>query len=97
MQGCAQRAGGRALVTSTQVSNARSLRAFARHGLHQLDSGRPRKIVLGRHVASLLHHKLSESRLLAPIAGLTKLIPPGLRIPYPPLDLKWALFRKEAA
>ncbi|MCB1480803.1 MAG: class I SAM-dependent methyltransferase [Rhodobiaceae bacterium] len=71
--------------------------AFARHGLHQLDSGRPRKIVLGRHVASLLHHKLSESRLLAPIAGLTKLIPPGLRIPYPPLDLKWALFRKEAA
>ncbi|MCA9669215.1 MAG: hypothetical protein KC503_26645 [Myxococcales bacterium] len=33
VQGCAQRAGGRALVTSTQVSNARSLRAFARHGL----------------------------------------------------------------
>jgi GNAT superfamily N-acetyltransferase len=32
--GCAPRAAGRALVTSTQVTNAAALRAFARSGLH---------------------------------------------------------------
>jgi len=71
--------------------------AFARQGLHPIDSGRPKKIVLGSHVASLLKHKLGESRLLSPFAGLTGLIPAKLRLPYPTLDLKWVLFRKEAA
>jgi hypothetical protein len=33
IRGCAERLGGRALVTSTQVSNSAALRAFGRHGL----------------------------------------------------------------
>ena len=72
-------------------------RAFANHGMDQIDQGRPRRSVLGAHVASLLEHKLGQSGALAWARGLTRLIPPRAQIPYPAFDLRWALFKKVRA
>ena len=65
----------------------------SRFGMHVIASGRPRKWLNGRHAKSLVHYKL-ESGPFSIAAPLFALIPDGLPIPYPTLDLFWMLFQK---
>lgn len=59
-----------------------------------VDQGIPKKSIHSKHAKSLLSHKLSESNSLKGIAGITRLIPDNMIIPYPFDDLFWALYKK---
>lgn len=65
----------------------------ARHGLQPVASGRPLRWLTARHAVSLLAHVAGA---VAPPA-LLRAVPPGLRLPYPPVDLFWMLLRRDAA
>lgn len=60
-----------------------------------VDQGTPKKSIHSRHAKSLVLHKLSESRRLKWMAGITRLIPDNIVIPYPSEDLFWALYSKK--
>lgn len=62
-------------------------------GFERVARGRPRKRINGGHAKSLLKHKLSTVRGGAIAAGLLKLIPNRLALPYVADDLFWALYR----
>lgn len=59
-----------------------------------VDLGNPKKSIHSKHAISLLTHKLSESNSLKRLAGITRLIPKNIIIPYPFDDLFWALYKK---
>lgn len=59
-----------------------------------IDQGTPRKSIHSKHAKSLISHKLSESKSLKWIAGITRFIPDNMIIPYPSEDLFWALYKK---
>lgn len=56
--------------------------------------GIPKKNIHSKHAKSLIKSKLLESKTLKWMAGLTRLIPENMIIPYPSEDLFWALFKK---
>lgn len=59
-----------------------------------IDHGIPRKSIHSKHAKSLISHKLSESKKLKWMSGITKLIPENLILLYPSEDLFWALYKK---
>lgn len=63
--------------------------------MHPVATGRPQKWLNGAHAKSLLRHKL-QGRLRTVALPALSLIPDGLPIPYPSLDLFWMLLRKTA-
>lgn len=68
-----------------------SLAGFvSQFGFEQVATGTPQKWLNGSHAKSLVGHKLGAS----PLKSLLKVIPDGLRIPYPSWDLFWGLYRK---
>lgn len=68
-----------------------SLSAFvARFGFEEVAWGRPHKWITGAHAKSLLAYKYQGQQTQKVINA----IPDRLRIPYPSLDLFWALYRK---
>ena len=65
----------------------RELQAVAqRVGLVQVDSGRMTKWIAGHHAKSLL------ARGGGPLAKAARLVPDGLRLPYPSEDLFWSVY-----
>lgn len=68
-------------------------RLAGQFAMQPVASGRPQKWLNGGHARSLVRYKLESGpgRIAAPLLNL---IPDGLPIPYPTLDLFWMLFRK---
>ncbi|MFM2430389.1 MAG: hypothetical protein RLZZ511_1602 [Cyanobacteriota bacterium] len=66
----------------------------AQYGFREVDRGRPQKWISGAHVKSLAGHKLKTMGALRYLRPLLKLIPDGLRLPYPAEDLFWVLYQK---
>lgn len=64
-------------------------------GFSLIDQGTPKKNIHSKHAKSLISHKLAESKKLIWMAGITKLIPDNMNLPYPSEDLFWALFKKK--
>jgi 2-polyprenyl-3-methyl-5-hydroxy-6-metoxy-1,4-benzoquinol methylase len=64
------------------------------YGFKEIDRGQPQKWISGAHVKSLVGHKLQTMGFLRHFRGLLKLIPDGLRLPYPAEDLFWVLYQK---
>jgi SAM-dependent methyltransferase len=70
-------------------------RLARQHGFREVARGRPAKRLIGAHAKSLVRYKLRHSRV-APLADKAlRLIPDNLQLPYPPMDLFWALFQRE--
>ena len=67
---------------------------MSQHGFSGVDKGIPKKSIHSRHAKSLISHKISESKKLNWMSGITKLIPGNMIIPYPSEDLFWALYKK---
>lgn len=63
-------------------------------GFEQVAQGRPAKRINGRHAKSLLQYKLKKSPLGVIGEKLIGFLPDDLIIPYPSLDLFWALYKK---
>lgn len=64
-------------------------------GFEEIARGRPSKWINGLHAKSLLKYKLASMKggsLLSPVFNI---VPDKLKIPYPSLDLFWALYRKQ--
>lgn len=57
-------------------------------------NGTPKKKIHSAHAKSLIKHKLSESKTLSWMAGITSLIPGNLILPYPSEDLFWSLYKR---
>lgn len=66
----------------------------AQYGFREVDRGQPQKWISGAHVKSLVGHKLKTMGALRHLRPLLKLIPDGLRLPYPAEDLFWVLYQK---
>lgn len=68
-------------------------RAMRDRKFEPVASGAPKKYISGGHAASLLSHKLGgvpgRGILTAPLRMLAT-----AKLPYPPLDLEWRLFRR---
>jgi len=71
--------------------------ALAHYGYARVASGRPHKWLSGAHAKSLLAYKAGRGLAGQASAMLARLIPDGMKIPYPAEDLFWALYRKRAA
>lgn len=56
--------------------------------------GTPKKNIHSKHAKSLIKHKLSETKGLKWMVGITSLIPGNMIIPYPSEDLFWTLYQK---
>lgn len=69
-------------------------RLMAQHGLQPVILGRPTKQVRGDHARSLLAYKLSSFLPKRMAAMLVKPIPVNVSLPYPALDLFYAVYRK---
>ena len=65
------------------------------HEFSLIARGIPRKSILSKHAKSLISHTFSESKSLKWIAGITRLIPDNIIIPYPSEDLFWALYKND--
>jgi SAM-dependent methyltransferase len=65
------------------------------YGFRPIAQGQPQKWISGAHVKSLVGHKLETMGVLRHLRGLLKLIPDGLRLPYPAEDLFWVLYQKD--
>jgi SAM-dependent methyltransferase len=63
-------------------------------GFKEVARGRPTKKIKSRHVKTLLHYKLDQSRVLKPSRKLINFIPDHLTLPYPSFDLFWVLYQK---
>ena len=57
--------------------------------------GRPSKKIYSRHAKSFIKHKLTESKKLKWLTGVTSLIPENIILPYPAEDLFWFLFKRD--
>jgi SAM-dependent methyltransferase len=68
----------------------------ASYGLEVVAQGRPQKWINGAHVKSLLGYKFDTMPGGSLFKALLKLMPDGLRIPYPAEDLFWMLFQKRS-
>ncbi len=68
--------------------------AMQQRGFENLASGAPRKYISGAHAASLLTYKFSgfpgHKIFTSPLWALLG----NSKIPYPPLDLQWRLYRR---
>lgn len=67
---------------------------MTQNGFSRIKKGTPKKNIHSRHAKSLISHKISESKKLKWMSGITKLIPDNMIIPYPSEDLFWALYKK---
>lgn len=64
------------------------------HGLSLVDGGRPPRRIQGQHARSLLQH-VAHGHWWGPLlTGASRLIPPGMSVPYPGDDLMWLLLRR---
>jgi len=70
-------------------------RFVSQFGFTEIAKGRPAKRINGAHAKTLLEQKLRQTPLRRAL-GAVKIIPDNLAIPYPSLDLFWALFQKNA-
>lgn len=64
-------------------------------GFKRIATGRPRRTISGSHAKSVLAHKASDGGLMRAMSSVARVVPDGLRIPYPAEDLYWALYRKK--
>ncbi len=64
------------------------------NGLSIVTLGRPKKSIHSKHAKSLIKHKITETKGLSWLSGITNLIPGNMLLPYPSEDLFWALFKK---
>jgi len=64
-------------------------------GFEEIGRGRPAKWITGAHAKSLLGYKLKSMKGGNYLYRAFKMLPDRLKIPYPSLDLFWALFRKK--
>lgn len=63
-------------------------------GMRLVAHGRPQKWLNAGHAKSLLRYKLAETPLHGLFNTVAAVVPDGLAIPYPTLDLFWALYQK---
>lgn len=71
-------------------------RLFAGAGLAFEDGGRPGKKLAAGHAKSLLRHKLGGGALARLAMSPLALLADDTVLPYPAVDLRWALYRKKA-
>jgi len=64
-------------------------------GFEEIARGRPSKWINGAHAKSLLRYKLASIKGRNFLYRVLSLLPDKIRIPYPSLDLFWALYRKQ--
>ncbi|NLP10038.1 class I SAM-dependent methyltransferase [bacterium] len=68
---------------------------MSQFGLEPLAMGRPRKWISARHLKSVLAYNATSSSVPSLLAAsISRLLPDRSMVPYPALDLFWALFRK---
>ncbi|MDO9383511.1 MAG: class I SAM-dependent methyltransferase [Hyphomicrobiaceae bacterium] len=67
---------------------------MAQFGLVRVDAGKPKKYISGEHLKSLLAYKSRGVVGGSILAAMTKLVPGGLKVPYPAWDVAWSLYRK---
>lgn len=65
------------------------------YGFTEVARGRPVKWLRGNHVKSLLQHKLRGSRTER-LSSVFRTIPDRTPIPYPSVDLFWAIYQKSS-
>ena len=61
-------------------------------GFREVARGRPSKWISAEHARTLLRYKYNDSGAMK---VLTRIIPAGIRIPYPAEDLVWLLLRRD--
>lgn len=66
-------------------------------GFEEIARGRPKKFLSVGHAHSLLREKAKTSFMANIMSGGTKLLPKGMAVRYPALDLFWILLRKSAS
>jgi SAM-dependent methyltransferase len=72
----------------------RSMDAFmSKHGFIRISAGRPRKKIRSGHVKSLLRHKFEGDMSSKWLAGIERILPDNIYLPYPSVDLFWALYQ----
>ena len=69
-------------------------RLVSEFGMHEVGRGRLGKWIQAAHAKSLVAHKVAGSSAGPLVRGLLRLIPDGLRLPYPSEDLFWAVYQK---
>jgi SAM-dependent methyltransferase len=75
--------------------SAQGLRSLMQQfGFEEIARGRPSKWISGSHAKSLLGYKLAGIKGGSLLRRALDIMPDRLRIPYPSLDLFWALYRK---
>jgi SAM-dependent methyltransferase len=78
-----------------QWFSAGGLRTLAgQFGFREIARGRPRKWISGANARSLLEHTLADTRWRALTPLIAGVIPRRIVIPYPSLDVFWALFQR---
>jgi hypothetical protein len=70
---------------------------FSAYGYKKVKQGRPFRKIQGRHAKSLLQHTFQDTLLEKPVSYLNCLIPDSFSIPYPPVDLFWSVYQKQAS
>lgn len=82
------------------------LRIFSRRALDRLMGylgfariawGRPLIWISGAHAKSILAYRAGDGPVNSALAGLARVIPDRLALPYPGLDFSWSLYRKSVA
>ncbi len=63
-------------------------------GFARIARGRPVIWISGAHAKSILAYRAGEGLVNSALAGLARVIPDGLALPYPGLDFSWSLYRK---
>lgn len=64
------------------------------HGFAKLAAGRPAKRLSGKHAKSILCSNFNKSTIGGLAQRVLRLIPDRLTLPYPAVDLFWAIFKK---
>lgn len=67
---------------------------FNRHGFIRIATGTPKKYIMGAHMKSLFDYSVASLSWARWLRGVVNVVPDELLFPYPPLDLKWALYKK---
>ncbi len=68
--------------------------SFEHYGLKLIGSGRPVKKIRMVHALSLLDEKMPNFIYKKSLLGILKKALGGVNVTYPPIDLKWFLFKK---
>ncbi len=69
-------------------------RMLLQYGFCKIATGKPAKWISGQHIKSVLDYNLNNSKSKTINRRILGLIPDRLKLPYPAVDLFWALFKK---